>query len=142
MNEPTKLRNRIGSISVEDGSNPDCLAIALCCYFDHHMDRPEDDPTDDDTGWGEWVARKTNEALERITSEVHEIVAIPPPARQAVAVVYDVGCEAVTEANRKEIMAALYLAAQWERSLADDEALASARSFLKLREKIKNKERI
>jgi hypothetical protein len=67
-------RNRIGFIFVEDdGARGDNLAIALASYFSGHMDRPEDDPDDTETGWGEWVIAKTNRALDRIAEETEQL---------------------------------------------------------------------
>lgn len=76
----TKLRNRISGILIEkpEGSGgiggADNLICALCAYFDCHMDRPEDDPLDDDSGWGEWVTEKADEAIDLIMDGVFQQV--------------------------------------------------------------------
>lgn len=64
-----RLRNTVGSCLLERDGFPDTLAIALCTYFEDHMERPKNDP-ETDNGWGEWVERKTNEALDLLTDEV------------------------------------------------------------------------
>lgn len=70
MVDKQRLRNIIGGCDVEDGLWMDNLAIVLCTYFSDHMDRPDPDPESDDSGWGEWVTEKTNQALTRITEAV------------------------------------------------------------------------
>ncbi len=62
----------IRAISGLDAGGPDIedcfrenLSIALCCYFDSHHCRPEDDPIGDH-GWGEWVALQCDETLKNI----------------------------------------------------------------------------
>lgn len=70
------MRNRLGSVLVENDNShgiSDTLAIALCSYFEDHMDRPEDDPTDDEYGWGKWVVKKCDEALDLITAEAMRV---------------------------------------------------------------------
>jgi hypothetical protein len=66
--EKTRRRNILGGINVEDGMWADCLAIALLCYFERHMDCP-DDAEKDDNGNNQWAVDKTNAALDRIAAE-------------------------------------------------------------------------
>lgn len=66
------LRNRLGGLLVEDDNShgiPDTLAIALCTYFEDHPDRPDEDPIDDELGWGKWVAAKVDACLDRLATE-------------------------------------------------------------------------
>jgi hypothetical protein len=64
--------NRLGGIPVEDCPRSDNLAIVLATYFSEHMDRPENDPENTDLGWGEWVLKKTDEALALIHAAVEK----------------------------------------------------------------------
>jgi hypothetical protein len=61
------LRNIFGSLDIEkdDHQIHDNLAIALCTYFEKHMNRPRYDP-DTEHGWGAWVEQKANEALDLV----------------------------------------------------------------------------
>jgi hypothetical protein len=61
----TPLENSIGSVVIYDCPHADNLAIALCIYFEDHMDRPENDP-ETEHGWGEWVEARCDEAIRRI----------------------------------------------------------------------------
>jgi DNA-binding CsgD family transcriptional regulator len=69
MSDKLTLRNRIGGIDLPDGDN---LAIALSCFFDRHMEKPDSDPVDDETGCGKWVYEKTNGALDLIVELVEK----------------------------------------------------------------------
>ena len=66
------LRSVIGGCLLEEDGIADTLAIALCSYFEGHMDRPKDDP-ETERGWGEWVERKANEAIDRVVAEVERL---------------------------------------------------------------------
>ena len=33
----------------------DTLGCAIASYYESHPNRPDNDPIDDETGWGEWV---------------------------------------------------------------------------------------
>lgn len=67
--KPGTIANRLGHADVEEGDS-DTLAIALASYFERHKDRPANDPDDDETGWSEWVMKKTYTALERVADQI------------------------------------------------------------------------
>jgi hypothetical protein len=65
------MRNRVGNIMVDTtDENSDSLGVVLASYFDGHMHRPESDPVDDETGWGEWVLAKSYAAMDNIAEFV------------------------------------------------------------------------
>lgn len=74
MSDKTQLRNRIGSMDVAGGDN---LAIVLASYFDRHMDRPDDDETDTELGWGVWVLKQANKVLDELADFASVQQAIP-----------------------------------------------------------------
>lgn len=64
-------REILASVHVEE--NGDNLSIVLCTYFAHHLDRPEEDEAgenEDNHYWGDWVCRKTDEALDIIAGAI------------------------------------------------------------------------
>lgn len=66
-------REILASVHVEENVVGDNLSIVLCTYFSHHMDRPEGDEAtenDDNYHWGDWVCRKTDEALDIIAGAI------------------------------------------------------------------------
>lgn len=69
--EEVRRRNIIGGFSIEEGDG-DNLAIALACYFEKHMNRPENDPEDTELGWSDWVMEKTETALGMIEKQMRE----------------------------------------------------------------------
>jgi len=72
--EMKDFRSRLGWSDVEANSS-DTLAVALCTYFDNHLDKPDDDQSDDDNGWHPWVSEMADKALKLITETaqaVHE----------------------------------------------------------------------
>lgn len=65
-----KLIDILNSVEVEPGVFSDNLAIVLASYFEEHLDRPKDDPTDTDVGWGVWTVEKVNESVEYISEQI------------------------------------------------------------------------
>ena len=72
--ERIRRRNLVGCLNVEERTSvlgaADDLGIVLACYFEGHVDRPADDPDDDETGFGVWASEKAYAALEMIAAEV------------------------------------------------------------------------
>lgn len=48
----------------------DNLAIMICTYWDENPEKPENDPEDEERGWGEWVMKKYDETIEMLKSEL------------------------------------------------------------------------
>ena len=69
-NTPGTTANRLGRASIDGIGESDNLSIALASYFEGHVGRPDDDPIDDETGYGEWVMEKTLSALEEIGNHI------------------------------------------------------------------------
>ena len=67
--EQERRRNIIGGIYLESDSCSDNLAVALMCYFTHHIENP-DDGQEDDYGNDKWASEKTEEALNRIAETI------------------------------------------------------------------------
>jgi hypothetical protein len=67
------IRSRLSDAEVETTTSPsnpaDTLGVVLCTYFSRHLDRPDDD-LETDFGWGEWVIRKTEEALDLLADDL------------------------------------------------------------------------
>jgi len=72
MTSINKIAN-IPAIEFEPGildSTRDNLAIVIASYFEHHDDRPKDDPPSPESeSWGKWTIEKTNNLLARIAAE-------------------------------------------------------------------------
>jgi len=77
-----RLRNIIAGEYLEDTGQGDNLAIALCSYFEGHLDAPEDDPQNE-YGWGEWASGKYEAALTRIANAVQDHIDKELTAAQA-----------------------------------------------------------
>lgn len=69
-----KIKRAIESCTVEDDYMADNIAIVLCTYFENHMNRPENDPKDDDKGWSKWVISKYEKAMKLIVKDITEVV--------------------------------------------------------------------
>jgi hypothetical protein len=66
------LKHRIAWIRMGDSPDADNLAVAICTYFSNHPERPENDPDDDETGWGEWVNQQYERTMTRIMAASRE----------------------------------------------------------------------
>ena len=67
-------RDDIGCMEVEK-VNGDNLTIVLSSYFSDHMNRPKEDENSEDEDnfyWGDWVEKKTNEALDLIANQINK----------------------------------------------------------------------
>lgn len=62
----------LSSLDIERDTASDNLSIVLATYFSEHMDRPEDDPDDDEFGWGEWVIDQTENTIEYMAEQILE----------------------------------------------------------------------
>ena len=68
----SKIGDALARVRMDETSNADNLAIALCTYFESHPDRPEDDE-ETDCGWGVWVEEMCDKAIERLAQAVREV---------------------------------------------------------------------
>jgi hypothetical protein len=48
----------------------DSLGVAIATFYEGHPERPDDDPEDDETGWGEW----TDKQFERFENDMVDIL--------------------------------------------------------------------
>ena len=62
-NKPSRLANVFDEFG-------DCLIDIVAMHYTTCIDRPETDPTDPTTGWGTWVAHKTNAFIAAIEREI------------------------------------------------------------------------
>lgn len=69
--EQIRKRNNLAGIDIEKGGSADNLIIALCCYFEAHIDCPDEDP-DEEGGWKPWALQKAYDALDLIVDEIEE----------------------------------------------------------------------
>ena len=60
-----ELRNKIGSIDIDEDGCGDNLAIALSSYFENLPECPTDD-INDEVGWSQWAMDRTNGVLDKI----------------------------------------------------------------------------
>jgi hypothetical protein len=67
--QQVRKRNNLAGIQLEMDWNGDNLIIALCSYFEGHMNCPDEEP-DDENGWKPWAVQKAYEALDMIVDEV------------------------------------------------------------------------
>lgn len=68
-------REILAGAHVEGHTFGDNLSIVLCTHFSDHPDRPEEDEAgenEDNHYWGDWVCRKTDEALDLIADAITE----------------------------------------------------------------------
>ena len=81
----------IGHMTVsEDKHETDSLGVAIASYFDGRLDKPENDPIDEETGWSKWVMRRTDFVLDKIDAERDKLEAEIKQLREACeCVVFD-----------------------------------------------------
>lgn len=73
-----KLNEIIGGCLIEESTMSDLLVTVLCTYFEKHIDRPVDDPQDDEEGWGKWAIAKTDNAIKFIAEDVANAISTLP----------------------------------------------------------------
>ena len=69
--EQIRKRNNLAGIQLEQGFTGDNLVIALCSYFEDHLDCPDEEP-DDENGWKPWALQKAYAALDLIVDEIED----------------------------------------------------------------------
>jgi len=78
--EKERRRNKLGGIYLETNAWSDNLAVALMCYFTHHIENPSDDQ-EDEYGNNKWASEKTEEALNLIAETIWPNVRISQAAK-------------------------------------------------------------
>ena len=64
--------HQIMFLNMEADDSGDTLGCAIATYYESHPDRPDDDPIDDETGWGEWVMEKCRDLDARLNQLIQE----------------------------------------------------------------------
>ena len=134
--EATKVRNVLGSISVESAEHEPCdnLAIALVSYFERHMDCP-DEPNDPELGWKPWALAKCDAALDLIALHIKSVqrkchvcgLTVVPPDQS----VRFPACECHIEIVRLRSEAKLWKDAHGQQTMATFDAMVDERDTLR-----------
>lgn len=66
--------NIIANINMEDSYWSDNIGVALLSYFERHIDCPDDDKIDEDTGYSIWAMKQTDKVLERIGQVINDML--------------------------------------------------------------------
>lgn len=60
----------LNTLDIESKTYGDNLAIVLASYFEEHLERPENDPIDEEYGWGEWTIKQTEDTIELMADQI------------------------------------------------------------------------
>lgn len=55
-------------LNLDHDDSGDALSVAIATYYDTHPDKPDNDPIDDETGWGQWVMEQSREFDKKLDS--------------------------------------------------------------------------
>ena len=81
-----RLRQEIGCYPIDDDDKySDNLSIALCSYFESHIQCPIDHEQTEN-GWNPWAEAKANAAVDGLSLAVHKLIAPQPPVEKREAV--------------------------------------------------------